>query len=283
MQSLSGFWDMVHQFVSNNGFYVLAGAGCVMYLSTLKKKGQSILVISAVILLAVFFNPFSFNILIKMTDEVKTYYRLFWIFPVIPMTAYFFYQAVSCIKRKYMQLLIVIVICTGILVINISKEDLRWPENIWQIPGTTVEVADNLAVLMEAQGEAEVMVLADMEVLSTIRQYNAHIKIPKIPYVLEENRDDESVLGLMSMLMYNRDDISAEAVKDIINENKIDYIVISINNNLSLSYMHRLHWQIVATTSAYHILQYQEPVFSTAPLSAAGLETEKVEVVIPVY
>ena len=101
------------------------------------------------------------------------------------------------------------------------------------------------------------------------------------PYSVNPEENTPDSLGIMSMLEYNRDDIPPQAVNDHLLDCQVDYLVININNNISLSYMQRLHWQIVATTTSYHILQYQDPVFSTAPLSAAGLKTEEVEVVIP--
>ena len=62
----------------------------------------------------------------------------------------------------------------------------------------------------------------------------------------------------MEMLIDNRDDLDASTVNKTLSANNVDYLVVNCNNSISLSYMQGLHWQIVATTSTYHILQYEK-------------------------
>lgn len=282
MQTVSGFFDLIKQYLGGNALYIFVIAGWMVFISRLKRPERRItLTMLAIIILAVY-NPLSHALLVKLTREASTYYRFLWLLPAHIMLVFFIYEGLRRIGHLKVQFLAVCIVCVGIFCVTISKEELYLPENASQIPEDTLEVAAALEEIREAENRESIMILADLHTFNTIRQYSSKIRLLLEPvYSLEPERNTADSLGIMSMLEYNRNDIPAQPLNDYLNTCAVDYLVININNDISLSYMQRLHWQIVATTSAYHILQYQEPTFTTEPLFAAGLDTENVEVVIP--
>lgn len=257
MQTVSGYFDLINQYLGGNILYIFVIAAWIIFICRLERKRRRIILTMLLLLFLAVYNPLSHALLVKLTGETATYYRFLWLLPAHIMFAFFVYEAISRIGRIKVQLFTVCVVCIGIFCMTVKKEELQLPDNASQIPMDTIEVAANLEELMEAEGVDETKIIADLHIYNTIRQYDAKICLHMEPaYSLDPELDTEDSLGIMSMLAYNRDDISPTFVSDYLEAAKIDYVIISINNDISLAYMQKLHWQIIATTSAYHILQY---------------------------
>lgn len=283
MQNTNEFILVLQQFFSQNIVYALAGLGGLLYIHYLSPKERHTTVLAVLAFVIIIFNPIVFECIVLKFNLSAEYYRFFWMMPYHMAVAYLIYTAIQKIKNANIRFIYVCITVIGIILLNVQADNLKLPDNSYQIPDETLEVAETLKQLVPKE-HAEITVLADNTINNTIRQYDSHIRLPFNKYTqggVDPETNTETIEGLASMLMYNQDNLSANSIRTIIDERRIDYLVISINNDISLSYMQRLHWQIVATTSAYHILQYQEPVFTMDPLSAAGLEVESVEVVIP--
>ncbi len=282
MQSVNGFWDMLQQFTDGNVLYAFAGIAAMAFLYYLKKKERRIAVIAVIFLIIAVYNPVSYGIFGTKLDNTAQYYRFLWIIPYTVLFAYFIYEMISRIRNKKYRMVLICVLCAGILGISIEAEELELPDNAWQIPDETLEVAEQLKSLMKENNEPSAVVLCDLYISNTIRQYDANICLPFLSYgisVLEADYDEENVFGLMAMLMYNRNDLSKETVGRIIAEKGIEYLVIDMSNSISLSYMREMGWQIASSSSSYHILQ--RPEFSREPLVENGMGLEEIEVAVP--
>lgn len=282
MQTVNGFGDMVQQYIGQNILYIFAIFAWFLLLSQWKKQERRVALMAALLLLAAVFNPWSYQLLVSFTKQRNTYYRFFWLIPCEGLAAFFIYESLQKIRNLKHRLLLVSGICIGLLCISTSKENWKLPENSYQLSFDILEVAEQLKDLRTESGQDQITIIADTNISNVIRQYDGNICLPLANYQFGGMDGTEGeVPAVMVMLMNNQEHLDAAMVKETLASNEVDYLVISINNDISLSYMQRLHWQIAVTTSAYHILQYQEPVFHTEPLTAAGLETEEVEVVIP--
>lgn len=282
MQVVNGFWDMLHQYMGGNILYLFAALAWILFLYQLKKQERRVALLAALLLFAAVFNPLSYRILITVTGQVKTYYRFLWIIPWETAIAYLLYEGMQRMDNLRHRLLLVCGICLGLLCMNTSREQWRLPENSYQLSYDILEVAEHLKSLRTEAGRDRITILADTNICHAIREYDASICFPFESYHISGPEGVKgNVPAVMTMLMNNQDYYDPPMITETLDSNHVDYVVININNDISLSYMQRLHWQIVATTSSYHILQYQEPVFTPEPLSAAGLEIEEVEVVIP--
>lgn len=258
MQSVNGFFDMLSQFVNGNALYAIVAAAYLLFIYMLRKRERHVAVAALLLLVLLIHNPVSYYILGEKLGYKITYYRFLWIVPYVPLFAYFIYEAIRRITNKKYRMVLVSVVCAGIVCISVKPGELALPDNPYQIPDETIEVAENLQTLLEQDNETSTVILADMYISNTIRQYKAHICLPFDLFglgQLDSDLKEETSAGLMSMLMYNRNDISQEAIKRIVEENEIEYLVIRRENDVSLTYMQQMNWQIAGSTSSYYILR----------------------------
>lgn len=257
MQTATGFFNMIEQFIGENPLYVVAGVGCCLYMYLLEKHAKRTGLIAVFLLLIGVYNPISYRILGDKAGFSVTYYRFLWIIPYSLLFVYALYELIRQIEGIKSRLALVMVVCATILCMNIDKEELKLPDSAYQIPIESIEVAEQIEILMSQNEEEDVVVLADVSINHTIRQYDAHIAFPFEKFdlgMVDPALNEETTLGLMSMLMNDRNDISEEAIEEIVMTNKIDYLVINMQNMISLEYMQEMDWRIVAATSTYYIL-----------------------------
>lgn len=246
--------------MGGNALYIFVIAGTILLIYSLKKEKRGTAILTILFLILMLYNPISYSILTKVTGNTDTYYRFLWLVPAHIMLAFFIYESIRKIESLKWQLLVVSVICVGILYMTVSKENISLPDNASQVSTDTLEIATQLDTIMAADNVQSVTIIVDQNVFNALRQYDARICFPvDLPFEgLSPERKTENILGIMSMLMYNRNDIPSEVICSLLEEAKVDYLVINIANDISLAYMQQLGWQIVATTSAYHILQYSD-------------------------
>lgn len=259
MQTVNGFWDMLEQYTGKSVVYLFVILAWIFFLFEMDKKSRKAVILAFALLLVTIFNPYSYNILIKLTGQYKTYYRLLWIFPCEIALSFFIYKSMDFINNTRHKLAIISIFCILSLFIFTNKENWKFPENSYQISSETIEVAESLKLLREEEGQERVTILADTNICHSIREYDANICLPFSFYVINDlNGVKGNVPAIMSMLMNNQNNWDTSMVIDTLESNNIDYLVINISNDVSLAYMQQLHWQIVATTTSYHILQYQD-------------------------
>lgn len=251
MQTVAGFQDMLRQYTEGNILYVFVMLSGIFYIYQEGRSGRRVALLTGAFLLVAVFNPWSYKILTKAMGEDATYYRFLWIFPCEMAVAWITYQSLAQIKNLKHRMAFVCIICLGVLFLKAGWPKWKLPENIYQIPTATVEVATALEELRLENGQEQIRIIADAGICYNIRQFDARICLP---FTLEDYSPAE-----ISMLMDNRNDMDVAVVLDFLNANSVDYLVLGIHNEISLSYMQQTGWEIVATTPAYHILQYKAP------------------------
>lgn len=258
MLSVNGFFDLIKQFINGNGLYALILLFGLLYIYRIKEKEQKVIICALVLLVILVFNPISYYILGVKLHHTAPYYRFMWVIPYGLILAYAVGELLKDMDKK-VKMLLASITCVAIIMICVPSEKLTLPENVYQIPAETISVAEQLETLRVANEKAEVWVLTDGEICNTIRQYNARICYPMSTYHIagiDPNLNEETIEGLCSMIMYNRCDISEKAIRGIVKEHKLDYLVIRVENMTSITYLQKLGWEVVGSTEKYCIMQY---------------------------
>lgn len=259
MQIVNGFYDMLQQYTGKNILYLFVIVAWILFLSQQEKSERWTAIISAFLLLLAVFNPFSYRLLLQLSGQEQTYYRFFWLIPCEFAMAYFLYETMHCIKNLKQKLFLSCGLCMGLLLLNTSGEEWKLPENSYQLSYDILEIAWELEELREEENKESITILADTTISHVIREYDANICFPFTSYHVGKPKSLKGdAAAIMEMLIDNRDDLDASTVNKTLSANNVDYLVVNCNNSISLSYMQGLHWQIVATTSTYHILQYEK-------------------------
>jgi len=256
MQSVSGFFDLIKQFVNGDGLYAIVCAIGLSFVFKLNIRDKKIALLTGVIFILAVFNPISFSLLSGYPGFEAGYYRLLWIVPVTLIMAYGLGEIIGAVNKKT-RLLLVIIVCICIVNIYIPKENLCMPDNIYQIPDETVDVANELERLRIESNKEQIRVVTDDKLANTIRQYNANICLVLEPHKASQLKDeyDEGYYGLYFMLLNDRDNMDVEHVKMIMLGQRIDYLVVSVNNRVTLGYLFDNGWINVGSTSQYVILE----------------------------
>lgn len=144
-----------------------------------KKRGTGIWKQAALALLLAFlfvFNGVAYHIAGKLTKDIKTYYRFFWMLPVLFVTAYQLTLAFTSKQKKKIFLggvALILCLCVGGNCF-ISRDSLRKPENIYGISQDTIDVSD--AIIRDwGQQEGRPVVAFDSSL-----QYQARVYEPRI-------------------------------------------------------------------------------------------------------
>lgn len=258
MLSVNSLFDLFKQFINGNGLYALVLLFGLIYIYHLNIKEKKVMICALLLLVIVIFNPLSYHIIGVKLKHTAQYYRFMWVIPYGLILAYGVGETLKDMNRKA-KILLASILCVSVIVICVPVEKLALPENVYQIPAETISVAEQLETLRVANNQEEVWVLTDGEICNTIRQYNARICYPMSTYHIagiDPTLNEETVEGLCSMIMYNRCDISGDAIQGILAENQLDYLVIRVENMASITYLQELGWGIVGSTEKYCIMQY---------------------------
>ena len=177
MQTVSGFFDLIKQYLGGNAFYIFVIAGWFVLICRLNRSKRRIALNTLALLLLGVYNPLSHMMLVRLTGETATYYRFLWLLPAHIMLVFFAYEGIQRIEHLKLQLLAVCIICIGIFCITITRDELRLPKNASQIPEDTLEVAVYLDELRKTENAEFIKILADLHTSNTIRQYNSKIQL----------------------------------------------------------------------------------------------------------
>lgn len=287
MSAEIGFVDTLKGFMGQNPLYILAGVAWIVYVSRLEMKKKKKAVCMLLILIIAVFNPYIYWDVAARIGQTSTYYRFLWIIPYGMAFVYFLYEMIRQIENIKYRLALVAAVCVFILYVN--AQNWKAPDSIYQLPSDVIDVADALEILREKSGDDHTVILADMNISGIIRMYDANIYLPfSDSFALQKVNPQlnvESALGLMSMLMYNRNNFPAEVVERIVEKNAIDYLIVSKENQISAGYLYKLGWRVASATEEYYIFEERagdtEEAYSIEPLTINGIETEEITTVIP--
>ena len=161
-----------------------AGEGMVMTLFLLaiiwllvtekRKEIRIVFVYMPITVLAVFMFPLTAKILDVFLGE-EIYYRLLWLWPIVPTIAYASVQLWKAVKEQSRG----VVVTAIVLVIAVSGKivfehpNCTLVENVYHVPQVVVDICDDVRI----EGR-EVMVLFPKELVQYVRQYDATICMP---------------------------------------------------------------------------------------------------------
>lgn len=144
-----------------------------------KKKGAEIWkqIVLAVFLAFLFvFNGAAYRIAGKLTKDIKTYYRFFWMLPVLSVTAYQLTLALTSSQKKKVFLggvALVLCLCMGTNCF-INRTNLKKPENIYGIAQDAIDASD--AIMADwGQAEGQPIVAFDIYLEYQARTYEPRI------------------------------------------------------------------------------------------------------------
>lgn len=146
-----------------------------------KIKFSKSIICFIVVFAVIYFMPIFSKIIITYCIPENTYWRMLWIIPVPIIVCYMFVQGICILKKKYVRFFcviisIVIIRITGYNVYGYSLFDKS--ENIYKLPKDTIEVCNVIKSDTQLYFRKVARVLAPNELVSSIRQYDASIKMP---------------------------------------------------------------------------------------------------------
>lgn len=186
MQGIESFIDALSLYITNNILFIVFLIAVIYILKKSSQKQQKYLIAVAVTAIVFVFNGITFAV-VKRLGEDTTYYRFFWICPIVLTSAYlmielYFEKAVA--KMQKMGLL---VIFSVMVLVNYGQSFHGWtnlPSNVYQIEDDIVQLGD---LIDEHTGGERTILLVNDYMASHIREYNANIIInPDGKYYLDE-------------------------------------------------------------------------------------------------
>ena len=113
--------------------------------------------------------------ILEILGEGSTYYRFFWICPIVLIIAYGIVELLTSVKEKQLPLLLLVLGLGGYMFSQIPIQSwVNLPENIYQLDNDVIQAAD---ALMELTGGEPTTLVDNGTLTSTIRQYNAKINM----------------------------------------------------------------------------------------------------------
>lgn len=179
------------------------------------------------------FNDFSRLILAKVGGG-ETYYRFFWMLPIIPTISYVLIKNIETLKNNKEKLIIFVL---GILVLMMAGTNFyktngfKLPENAYKLPQNMICIIEHIK---EDSSTKEPLVLGDLMSECYIRQYDASImlSIGRDKYIGKKKKTKDEQL-LIDVVENRNTAIDKEEFKDLLTKYKIEYIVLINPNNIN--------------------------------------------------
>jgi hypothetical protein len=173
-EALNAIVNNVTAYVGNSSIIWLFVISAVYILIADKDKRKSI-IYPTLILMIFIINPLTYMYVWKKLLG-STYWRTFWMIPVVVIIAYAFVKIVMALKNVFVRALvsvafIAVVVCCGV---NIYKRNVNFEkaENAYKLSEEVLEVCD---VLLEENEEPKVVMTK--ELYSYARQYSTNIQL----------------------------------------------------------------------------------------------------------
>ena len=239
MQVSYSFWDIYHQYFENSillPVFVIAGIWFFRKWNREKRIAVLLVCIASVLLL---FNEVTYRVMV-LVGEDSTYYRFFWICPIVLVIAAFFVEFAKTTKKERSVMVIAIFIFAGIAFLPRNLSDwTNIPDNVYQLDEDVIQVAD---ALMELTEEQSTSLIDDGTITPIIRQYNAKIKFTEkyadyIDYILRI--DTANYLG--------------KFVRDFIRLNESEYVAMRKEKVATWKLLESAGFNLAAETDGYYI------------------------------
>ena len=162
-----------------NGLFLLLFAGCCLFLLVKENRGRKIRLLLGYCLVSIliFFFPLGAKLIHKVIGE-SVYWRLLWLLPVVPVTAYALVKMTFLAGKKWLRTGLVLLFSAAIALTGknaFSSDQYAYSDNLQQVPGQ-VQMICNL--IRSRCGEKDVLVAANDYLAAYIRIYDPTITMP---------------------------------------------------------------------------------------------------------
>lgn len=210
------FLSTLSKFIGD-GLFVIFAAICLLIMMFEKGK-RHCYAVPILILVMVVLNPF---VIIYLNQSVLQEERISKIYMILPIFMLISYVVAKYCKKWYSLLIVVIIIIvTGQFMI--TRDVYDYSKNPYKLETKVIEVCDFIEQDMD-NGNEEVVVLAEQDLVDQIRQYNPR-------FILTLNRysywqPEESADLLVNQMRSG--EINVKVFCENAEKNNVDYIVIS--------------------------------------------------------
>lgn len=239
MQTSNSFWNVCQQYFSESAVLVLFVIALIVLTrdwNREKKIGAFLFGCASMLLL---YNELTYRVLV-MLGEGSTYYRFFWIMPIMLLVACLvvkIFFSLDVKKRAGLALLLGVAI--AFFSARQASDWLHFPENVYQMDEDVMQVAD---ALMEVTGGEPTYLFDNGDLEETIRQYDARVMFTR-----------SEVLPLDAITEGLTTNLLGKDVQEAIRENHCRYIALNKLEKLVCKVMESAGLSLVSETDNYYI------------------------------
>lgn len=252
-------------------FYVMA----LIYIAVKgSRREKQIFLPGALLLLLSVFNPVFPVVINSLFDVNKEYYRLFWIPPVVLLTAWFAAKIIGTVRgvKKWFTAaaLLAIVCISGSFV---YKDGYIRAQNIYKMPTEIPEISQ---MIHEDSDVEYPRVMFEYDYQMLIRQYDAKILLPvdREGYInavtgnltMEEINAEENFYNRLLAVVALNIKIDKEEFLRGLDETNTEYVVVSTANNMN-EYLVDAGLTLTGQTANHSVYHYdlKDPVLFELP------------------
>ncbi len=252
-------------------FYVMA----LIYIAVKgSRREKQIFLPGALLLLLSVFNPVFPVVINSLFDVNKEYYRLFWIPPVVLLTAWFVAKMIGTVRgaKKWFTAaaLLAIVCISGSFV---YKDGYIRAQNIYKMPTEIPEISQ---MIHEDSDVEYPRVMFEYDYQMLIRQYDAKILLPvdREGYInavtgnltMEEINAEENFYNRLLAVVALNIKIDKEEFLRGLDETNTEYVVVSTANNMN-EYLVDAGLTLTGQTANHSVYHYdlKDPVLFELP------------------
>ena len=259
LEVLIDVWKMYSGF---SPLYFAVPVSLFLFLSDKNSKARKYVLLTAVLLLLLVFNPFVFALVTKIVDYSS--YRMFWMFPSYAALAYIVYFLAVRIRKDALRLVFVVCFCAVLIFFSAvkparsaGKPVIAMPSNKFQIDDHTVYLANEMLQIMDSRGIDSVYILSNQAFVYSLRQYNSRFLLHVAPrylsdWDLEANAADP-FYALTDQLTGKTPVMEPAEASEYLDEYEIYFIVVRNDRTESILYLEELGWNVAAGSSDYTV------------------------------
>lgn len=136
---------------------------------------KELLVFPSLIILLIVLNPMVLTIGTRLFAITRVV-RLYWLFPIVVVLAYLCAKLLECFAKKRISSIAMTVLLVGLIIgqgkYMFSDENFATAENMYKLPDETVIICEAIK-----EDGYEGILVPSVELVDTIRQYDANIKL----------------------------------------------------------------------------------------------------------
>lgn len=231
MQNVSNVFSVLKQYNGDTWFFLffLAAAGYLLVTGEREERRKILLVLAAAVLLV--FNDVSFQIVSKVVGS-DTYYRFFWMIPVVPLAGYvlvdLFIRRKSALGKSLVAgMAILLLVFGGTSCVN--RDTLNRPSQVHYVDPEIIAMGK----LMEADKSREFpRVASSIEIALPIRLSNSSLRnvIKRSTYLKSGEIKTNTGVKRRQKWAYrlvNGEALKAETIQRLVEKGNVDYFVIA--------------------------------------------------------